>query len=285
MDASIIIPVYKRTEWIKSCLNRVLVQESHKSFEIIIIDDGSPNCHDFELIVSGIKQRENCLLQYHKKEHAGPAAARNYGVQVSSGAILCFLDDDSMPHEGWLEEITRPINESCLVGIVNGKTLSLEQGKGVSRMLEEYVYPEKCWASCNIAYRREAFESVGGFDEYFKEPSWEDNDLGLRVLSKGYEHVYNEKAIVSHPHENTLSEYREKCQLNGRGAAAFSRKYLFKKPYWAIAVPVLMSRRLIYGFFPSVWLRQVHSAYYLKYLWSFFSIQGFLKEIFKAKSE
>jgi GT2 family glycosyltransferase len=285
MNASIIIPVYKRTAWIKSCIEKLQKQGPIGRFEIIIVDDGSPNSREFQEIISGITQTNDCLLRYYQKEHSGPAASRNYGVKLSTGPLLCFLDDDSLPHEDWLKEITEPFSRDVSIGLVSGKTLSLDRSAGLSLLLEENVYPEKSWASCNIAYRRSVFEELGGFDEQFKEPSWEDNDLGLRTRWRGYDHVYNAKAIVHHPHEKSFSEYRKKCLLNGRGAAAFSKKYLLKKPLWAIAAPFLMSRRLFYGIFPSVWLREEFSPFYVKYLWSFYSLQGFLGDIFKIKYE
>ncbi len=285
MLISIIIPVYKRTEWLERCIERIKEQKYGGHFEVIIVDDGSPNGHAFESIIKNVQLHGDRLIWYLKNSHAGPAAARNYGARFSKGDILCFLDDDSLSAEEWLEEITRSFFSDSFVGVVSGKTLSFDRFDGLSLLLEKRVYPSKSWASCNIAYRRDVFEAIGGFDENFKEPSWEDNDLGLRVLSKGYKHVFNEKAVVYHPHEKTLFEYKKKCRLNGRGAAVFCRKYLFRKPHWALAAPLLMSRRLVYGFFPSVWLRRPDSPLYIKYLWSFFSLQGFLGEIFRNNYE
>jgi len=273
---SIIIPVYKRAEWIQRCLEKLAEQRFAAPFEIIVVDDGSPNAEEIGCSLEGIQEESSGIIRFLKGSHAGPAATRNRGVRSSSGRILCFLDDDSLPDENWLSEITRLFGDHPSPAIVSGKTLSYYRQVSLPLLLEEAVYAGKSWATCNIAYRRDAFDSLGGFDESFREPSWEDNDLGLRARWAGFAHVYNDRAVVYHPHEQTIDEYRRKCLLNGRGAARFASKYLLHKPVWGFITPVAMSRRLLYGLFPSVWMRNPQSKAYVKFLWSYYSLQGFI---------
>lgn len=239
------------------------------------MDDGSPNESEMKSAAEKFSGPGNITIKYFRNIHTGPAAARNYGVHASSCKILCFLDDDSIPDRSWLSEIVKPFLNSDSIALVSGKTLSYDRMASLPLLLEKTVYSGKSWATCNIAYRRDVFEALGGFDESFPEPSWEDNDLGIRAKWAGYIHVYNEQAVVYHPHERSIEEYKKKCLLNGRGAAVFSRKYLFKKPLWGIGTPLVMSRRLLYGIFPSVWRRKTINETYLKFLWSFYSLQGF----------
>jgi GT2 family glycosyltransferase len=180
MDVSIIIPVFRRTEWVKKCIERLLEQEFMGEFEIIVVDDGSPNAPEIKKTVDHYLAAA-VTVRYLKKKHAGPAAARNYGVSHAAGTILCFLDDDSHAEKMWLHEITRPFELDESAAVVSGRVLSLDQHDGLSFALEKAVYSGKHWATCNIAYRRDVFDALGGFDETFPEPSWEDNDLGLRA--------------------------------------------------------------------------------------------------------
>lgn len=278
MQASIIIPLYKRTDWIGRCIEKLLDQDYDGDYELIIVDDGSPNGTVVKEACEKYIRKGYIEVKYLRSKHAGPAAARNYGVQASTGKILCFLDDDSLPNKEWLREILQPFSDFGGAGFVSGRTVSFER-KGLPLLLEKSVYSGKSLATCNIAYRRDTFVALGGFDEYYKKPSWEDNDLGLRARWAGFDHSYNDKAIVSHPHEKTIEEYRAKCLLNGQGAAAFSRKYFFAKPFWSIATPVVMSRRLVYGFSPWVWLSRASSPHYLKFIWSYCSLRGFVKSL------
>jgi len=275
MDVSIIIPVYKRLEWLGKCVEGLMAQTFGGSFEIIIVDDGSPNEPDIRAAVAGLQTAGRPAVRYLGKPHRGPAAARNSGVNSSAGTILCFIDDDSITDRNWLNEITRPFREGA-AALVSGRTYSFDRLSSFPLLLEKTVYAGKSWATCNIAYRRDAFEALGGFDEYFTEPSWEDNDLGIRAGWAGYVHAYNELAVVYHPHERSVEEYRKKCLLNGRGAAAFSRKYLLRKPVWGIGTPLAMARRLGYAFYPSSWRKDISSRRYLKFLWSYYSLVGFI---------
>lgn len=284
MDISIIIPLYKRTGWIEKCLENIKQQNYERDFEVIVVDDGSPNETEIQKSIERYSMPENISLQYVRQKHAGPAAARNYGVRCSTGMFLCFMDDDSLPNKEWLREITQPFYQLSYAGLVSGRTLSLDRRKGLSLLLEKSVYSKKSWATCNIAYRRDVFETLRGFDEAFPKASWEDNDLGLRAKWAGYSHIYNENAIVYHPHEQSLLEYKQKCILNGMGAAIFSRKYILKKPLWGIGTPLIMSRYLLNFIISFLWLKSTYSKTYLKFLWSFYSIQGFFGEIFRKRS-
>lgn len=276
MEVSIIIPVYKRTQWLALCLDALVHQDFEGRYEIVIVDDGSPNKGEIEAIVEPFRAAAKFSLMFFRKDNGGPAAARNYGVARSSGRIVCFLDDDSVPDADWLHQVTAPFFESQATGLVSGRTVSHDRRTLLPLLLESTVYKGKCWATCNIAYRRDLFEELGGFDECFPEPSWEDNDLGLRARWRGAVHVYRDTAVVSHPHEATLDEYREKCLLNGRGVAAFCRKYLKTRPLWAFIAPVAMARRLPYGLSPAVWFRHGVSRSSVKFLWSYHSLQGFV---------
>lgn len=274
---SIIIPIYQRTEWIGRCIAALGKQASHHDFEVVIVDDGSPNQQQVADAVNDSTRDSALSVRFIRKTNAGPAAARNCGAKESHGILICFLDDDSIVGEGWLNGITAPFADET-VSVVSGNILSYNRENSFTLLLEKAVYSGIHWATCNIAYRRELFIRLGGFDESFKEASWEDNDLGLRARWAGARQVHNEKALVYHAHEESLEEYRRKCLLNGRGAAAFSRKCCFKRPLWALATPVIISRYLALFLCPSVVMRQT-SASYLRFLWSYNSLCGYLSAI------
>lgn len=87
---SIIIPVYNPGEHLKKCMDSILHQ-TYRNLEIILIDDGSSDgsellCDEF----SSLDHRVKCIHQKNK----GVSAARNRGIQVSSGDYYHFLDSD-----------------------------------------------------------------------------------------------------------------------------------------------------------------------------------------------
>lgn len=277
---SIVVPVYKRADWLALNLAALARQHSSVSFEVIVVDDGSPNGDEIVRVVEGVCNETTLPITLLHKLNAGPAAARNYGAERAQGEIVCFLDDDSVPETDWLAEIVKPFSMNSRVGLVSGQTRSYYRDLALPVLLEKTIYFGKCWATCNIAYNRQAFNSVGGFDETFPEPSWEDNDLGLRVCWAGYLHHHAEQAVVLHPHERSLDEYRQKCLLNGRGMAVFTKKYWWKRPLWGVGGPFVMVRRLVWALHPSVWSGQVETPAYLRFTWSWYSLKGFCKGLF-----
>ncbi|HWI41909.1 MAG TPA: glycosyltransferase family 2 protein [Verrucomicrobiae bacterium] len=271
-----IIATYCRPQWIARSLQALAHQEvpSGIIFETIVVDDGSPNVREIEDIVRDAP----LTVKFVSQANGGPASARNRGVLEASGEVLCFLDDDSIADPRWLQKIVEPFRGSAAVGIVSGLTCSYDRHSLLPLILERSVYPRKSWATCNIAYRADIFRRLGGFDERFREASWEDNDLGLRVRWEGERHVFTAGAVVYHPHEGSLDEFRAKCYANGRGAAVFVAKWFRKKPLWAVAVPLLMARRIPYGILPRARRREI-SPEYLKFMWSYYSLKGFLQVI------
>lgn len=86
---SVVIPFYNNIEWLKEAVNSVL-QQSYKNYEIIVVNDGSRE--DDEEFISEFGN----LITYFKTENKGPGAARNRGIEMSSGDYIAFLDSDDL---------------------------------------------------------------------------------------------------------------------------------------------------------------------------------------------
>lgn len=89
VEFSIIIPVFNTELYIEECIESVLAQ-SFKSFEIILIDDGSTDgspdiCDTYA---------ENPRIRCIHKDNEGPSIARNIGIEMSLGTYIMFLDSD-----------------------------------------------------------------------------------------------------------------------------------------------------------------------------------------------
>lgn len=88
---SIIIPFYSQKQWLKEALDSLLNQE-YKSIEVILINDGSnEEIDDLIYFYSG-----KITLHYLVQENAGPAVARNLGIEKAKGKYICFLDADDL---------------------------------------------------------------------------------------------------------------------------------------------------------------------------------------------
>lgn len=98
---SVIIPVYNTADYLKRCIASVL-SSSYENFELILVDDGSDDG-------SALICREHCekdsRVKYFRQEHRGVSAARNRGIEESSGTWLVFVDSDDFISSDFLEMI------------------------------------------------------------------------------------------------------------------------------------------------------------------------------------
>ena len=107
---SIIVPVYKVEQYIHKCVDSILNQ-SFTDFELILIDDGSPdNCG---AICDDYAQKDERIRVIHK-ENGGLSDARNFGIDASQGEIIGFVDsDDYLDKDMYNQMITYLEENDC----------------------------------------------------------------------------------------------------------------------------------------------------------------------------
>lgn len=87
---SIIIPVYNAEKYLRACLNS-LVGQTYKNIEILCINDGSK---DNSLRILEEYTKKDCRVKVFSQENAGPAKARNVGLEQATGEFIMFCDAD-----------------------------------------------------------------------------------------------------------------------------------------------------------------------------------------------
>lgn len=123
---------------------------------------------------------------------------RNVGVRAAHGEIIVFTDAGCRPEQGWLARLVNP-----LLGedehVASGLTLSTADNGGLydssARKALDSRYLREC-PTINLAFRRVAFDVVGGFDEGFAYGS--DIDFTWRLTDYGYRIRSVPDAIVRH---------------------------------------------------------------------------------------
>ena len=137
--------------------------------QIIVVDDGSRPPYD-------AAQFPGVTLVRGRGE--GPATARNRGLAVARGDLVFFTDDDAVVQAGWLSAAINFLNSHLDCAGVTGETSSPAYNALYEHSVSDHVGGS--YLTCNVAYRRAAIESAGGFDRRFAH-AHEDRDLAWRI--------------------------------------------------------------------------------------------------------
>ena len=191
---SVIIPVYNVEKYIVRCVDSILSQ-SYTNFELIIVDDESPD-HSISLIKNKFQDERIKIL--HKK-NGGLSDARNFGLDHSKGDYVWFVDSDDYINDkdalSILEKTITKYSHSLEIIIFNAEVIYdysdrensiIENVKENTGLLSGFEYIEKtktfpynAWTQC---YKREFL-----LDNNFKFPVglyFEDIFLNLEIYQK-----------------------------------------------------------------------------------------------------
>lgn len=91
---SVIVPIYRAEDYLSRCIESVLAQ-SFVNFELLLIDDGSPDksgeiCRQYAL--------KDARVRLFRKVNEGVSATRQFGVEHAQGKYIQFIDSDD-----WVE--------------------------------------------------------------------------------------------------------------------------------------------------------------------------------------
>ena len=238
---SVIIPIYGKCDYTLRCLMSIAAQLPRASFEVIVVDDCSPD-RSAEVLqqVRGVR-----LLLNEKNQ--GFIRSCNIGAKAATGEYLYFLNNDTEVIHGWLDELLNTFHLFSNVGFVGSKLIypdgSLQEAGGIiwkdgsawnfgrnqNASLPVYNYAREVdyCSGASIMVPRPLFEELGGFDEHYLPAYCEDSDLALKIRDAGYSVLYQPMSVVIH-HEGITSG----TDTGGQGAKAYqieNSKKLFQR--------------------------------------------------------
>lgn len=132
---------------------------------------------------------------------AGPAAARNIGWLAAATEWVVFLDDDVLPDADWATRLIADLQAApAHVGGVQGNLrVPLPAGRAPTDWERvTAALADGDWITADMAYRRSALETAGGFDERLPRAFREDAELAHRVRQAGWE-LRRGARTVTHP--------------------------------------------------------------------------------------
>jgi glycosyltransferase involved in cell wall biosynthesis len=202
--ASVIVPVRDRRQLLGATLD-ALAAQTFTEHEVIVIDDGSRDG-------SGDEARRRAAagqpVRVLDGAGRGAVAARVMGVDAARADVLAFTDSDCRPEPGWLAAGLAAIESGAAV--VQGPTVPDRMPRPLERTVS-IGREDGLYATCNVFYRRDAYEAAGGFDVAagqrlgFRPGSrlrglgfGEDVMLGWAVRRQGGTSVFAPDAVVRH---------------------------------------------------------------------------------------
>lgn len=185
---SVIVPVFNVEKFLHQCLDSILAQ-SVTDFELLLVDDGSTDSSSG--ICDEYTRRDSRVRVFHRRNH-GVSVARNFGLDLSSGVWVAFIDSDD-----WLEPeyfrhllVGSEFADLCVAGYVQieaAKTLEyapLEEvfaGSNINCFLEKHISSCLIRAPWCKLFKREIILNRGlRFDETVS--LGEDTIFNLRYL-------------------------------------------------------------------------------------------------------
>lgn len=194
---SIIIPTYKRSDYLLQTIDSVLAQ-TYSPIEIIVVDDnglGTKFQIDTQEKLQNLIDDGKIIYIPHEKNKNG-SAARNTGFRASKGKYINFLDDDDelMPQKIEMQ-VKRLINTDDIAGAtycnkvtVRLQSLTNRKVKGnkyysqEGSLLLDYILAKCTFGTSQILFKREVIENLHGFDESYLRH--QDLELMTRFFGK-----------------------------------------------------------------------------------------------------
>jgi glycosyltransferase involved in cell wall biosynthesis len=251
---SVVIPTHDRADLVLEAVNSVLVQD-YTDYEIIVVDDGSSD--ETEHVLSRLIQ--NGIIRYYYQNNQGEAAARNFGIIMSKGEFVAFLDSDDLFEPKKLGRQVEYLRAHPEVGLVHSSfvkfnNLGQDLGHRNTSWFSGYVYPQILlyWTTLmavdTVIVPRKVFDDIGLFDIALKMGT--DLDMWRRIARRYPFGFINQSLARIRVHEGNVSgdrisatdgfvQYLEKAFSDDPSLSKWFRQRVFSKMFSTMAYNLL----------------------------------------------
>ena len=215
MKISVVVCTHAEERYTDFCeaVESVLSQ-THNPVEVVLVVDGNHKL--FQRVRAEFGTYENVVV--HCNDHNnGLSYSRTRGVELASGDVIAFLDDDAIAREDWIAQLVVGYKQTDAIA-VGGRMVPMWVAETPEFLPEEFYWliganyePRlEDWSEVrntlgsNMSFRREVFETVGGFDEQVgltgdNQIQADETELAMRMYDAfGQGMLYNPDAVVAH---------------------------------------------------------------------------------------
>lgn len=205
-SADIVITCYNDGAFLPDAVKSALAVEYPRK-NILLVNDGSTQPDTLQ-ILDQLSRAHPEIHRIDLPKNAGLAAARNAGIRAGSGEYILPLDSDNRLRPSYLTLAAEVLNSRPDVGVVYGYAQYFGESTGLWKppILDIAVMLDFNQLDACSVFRRTVWESVGGYEETLFRNSWEDWDLWLSVIEKGWQfHRLEEIVFDYHKRTDSLS--------------------------------------------------------------------------------
>lgn len=239
---SVVVVTYGGLPLTRRCLDSLLEGETWPRFEILVVDNASPDGTPEYL--RGVAAGDPRVRVFFQERNLGFPAANNVGIAQARGEVILLLNNDTVVPPGMIGRLVRALLRDRRIGIVCATTnfcgnearvepdyedladmprFAARRARDHARhLLDLHVAAMYC-----VAARREVVREIGPLDEAFGIGMFEDDDYSVRMRQAGYRVVCAEDAYVHHVGQGsfqTLSP-QEYEALWSRNQAHYEKKW------------------------------------------------------------
>jgi glycosyltransferase involved in cell wall biosynthesis len=228
---SLIICTRNRASSLRGCLDALAaIDFDPRAWELIFVNDASTD--DTEATLHAFAARVPFRTVVVRNDHPGLSRARNTGVRAAHAPLIAFTDDDCYVHPDFLTRIVEAFREQPY-GFIGGRVL-LHDPSDAPETIKEDETPEEVDPftvvlpgfihGANMAFRREVWSAIGGFDPRFGSGTRfvaDDVDFLTRACEAGWGGAYLPGPTVRHHHGRKPGADVDKLRrtyARGRGA-------------------------------------------------------------------
>lgn len=228
LSVSVVIPTHNRADLLPRAVQSVLNQ-TYRVKEINVVSDGSED--STEDIMKEMEERHPQIHFHSYHPGRGGNYARNYGIQMSTGDVVAFLDDDDEWHADKIEKQIALLKADKEIGLVCTGTNRVFVEQGTSNAYipsapydcsKEILLKNCIGSTTTVMVRRELFDQVGGFDEAL--PALQDYDMWVRLCQITKVGVVKSPCVEYYNYE-TSGQISQNTQKYINAEKAITKKY------------------------------------------------------------
>ncbi len=210
---SIVIPAHNHADTTTACLQSIADGWFETlAVQIIVVDDAST---DGTAGIVGLLEGVDLVSNGRNQ---GFVRSCNRGASIAGGKYICFLNNDTIVSDAWLDELVTLAESDDYVGAVGSKLIypdgTLQEAGGIifndgtgwnygrteNAADPRYTFVREVdyCSGAALLVRTSAFRELGGFDDAYAPAYYEDVDLCFGLRSLGYRVLYQPRSVVTH---------------------------------------------------------------------------------------